>query len=148
MRNEAYHAWSAAQHLHEVTYHILQEPRLLMAVMQNLHQAWINGMDVLWYDAQVKAGVTQLSEEKQIRLFEKKFAKKYRIDANMLNTMKEIRAIIQQHKGSALEFTRHGRVVICDDAYNLEIVDKERTQRYVQETKRFVDCLYEVKADV
>lgn len=131
----------AADHMTFMTYPLVKDSRILLAVMENLFLALTNSMGaILHYDRLFKrVPPFHNTFESKYRLFREKSVRRYNLNNDYLTLMEEVKDIIVQHKKSPVEFTRKNAFVICSDDYRIKTVTLEKIKDYISRTKRFVN---------
>lgn len=147
---EALKAFSTADHLAFVTYPLLQDPRLMLVMAQNIDRALTGGMNALLhldvYRQQIR--VLPMDMQSRMQLFEEYTARQHHIPKSVVQSLREVKGILQKHAESPVEFTRNGRLIICDDAYQMRILDMDRVKGYLAESRTLMRTLEEVKMHV
>lgn len=129
-----------ADHMLTQTYPLVMDPKLLLAVMDNLFLALANGMtSILYYDREFKRVPPFVENfENKFRLFQEKCVPRYRLDKEYVGLMRDVKGIIVAHSKSPIEFARKDSFVICSDNYRMKTIYLERIKKYVELTKRFL----------
>ncbi len=146
---EANKAFKTADHLTYVTYPLIQETKLLLAITENLYSAMVKGVEaVLEYD-QLYKRISLLPREFQSKLeiFKTKSVKRYNIDGNYFRLINDLREIIVYHKKSPIEFTRRNKYVICLNDYRIKTLDLKKTKKDVVEVKGFIEKINSILKD-
>lgn len=129
-----------ADHMLTQTYPLIKDPKLLLAVIENIFLALTNAMaSVLYYERLYKR-IPPFHDnfESKFNMFKMKTSLKYNIGPEYLGLMQEIKDIIIEHKKSPVEFKRNDKFVICSSGYNLKTISVEQMKRYIQQTKSFL----------
>lgn len=129
-----------ADHMLTQTYPLVQDPKLLLAVLENVFLAMTNAMgSVLYYERLFKR-VPPFHEtfESKFNLFKMKSAVKYSIDPSYLILMQEVKDIILEHRRSPVEFSRKDKFIICSPNYSLKAVSINNIKEYIDKTKSFI----------
>jgi hypothetical protein len=129
-----------SDHMLTQTYRELKDPKLLIAVLENIFQAMSNLISaVLYYDRTFKyIPAFQESPEAKLAIFETKSMQRHHIDNRFADTYEEIRETILLHKNSPVEFKRNDKMVICDRNYAMKTVSFEKLKSYIYTAKEFV----------
>jgi hypothetical protein len=128
------------------TYRMINSPKLLLGVVQQLDEATTSALDALlthqkeWgkiqrYDDDLKSKLSVLKE---------KIMKRHSIDAESINTIKELRDIINEHQKSPTEFERKDRLVICTDKYRMKIITANDIRKHIDKAKLFIQQTYNI----
>ncbi len=128
-----------ADHILTMTYPIVNDGRLLVAVAENIFLALTNTMgSVLYYERLFKR-VPPFHDNfsSKFNLF-KEYAEKENIDAGYLRLIQNMKEIIVKHKKSPVEFTRKDQFVICNGSYKLYTISVNELKDYVAKAKSFL----------
>jgi hypothetical protein len=139
-REKARRNLQIADHMLYMTYGLVQDPKLLMAVMENVFLALTNAMSsVLHYEKLFKR-IPPFPEnfEAKYSLFKEKCASRYSVDDKYLNIIRDVKDIIAEHRKSPVEFVRKDRFVICSDNYRMKTISVEQIKQYISTTKAFL----------
>lgn len=130
-----------ADHMLTQTYPLINDPRLLLAVMENIFLALTNTMAaVLYYERLFKRIPPFLNNfESKFNMFRLKTAIKHNIDTSYLTLMQDVKDIILEHKKSPVEFARKDRFVICSDNYKMKTITIDKIRDYIAKTKLFIE---------
>lgn len=122
-----------------VTYPLIKDPKLLLAVMENLFLAITNSLRyVLYYERQFKRVPSFFDTfESKYRVFSEKVVGRYGFPEEYLGFIRKVKEILVAHKRSPIEFSRKDQFVICSDDYNLEVLGLEDIKDFLGKTKSF-----------
>lgn len=129
-----------AEHMLTQTYPQLQEPKLLLAVLENVFLALSNMIGaILYYDRTFKL-VPPFSDtlEAKLIIFQTKSMPRHKIDRKFINMIQEIRETLLLHKSSPVEFVRNDKIVICDNDYSMKTVSANKIKDYIILSKEFM----------
>ncbi|MBS3138096.1 hypothetical protein J4207_00150 [Candidatus Woesearchaeota archaeon] len=132
-----------ADHIFNVTHPLLQDPKLLLGVIDNLYISLQSAMKaLLLYDCARKNIPAFLdTADARVRMFQVKSMPLHHLDMTHLNHFYEIRELIRRHRTSSVEFRRKDQFVICTPNYELTIVTADKIRRYLIKTKQFVELI-------
>ncbi len=122
-RQEAYDQLRIATDLLEKTYHISQDPKVLIAVLHHLKATQEACISFVGY-LQGKI----LSVDEFLEVAKKNCA------PEELAAVREVHQLCKQQKESGVEFRRKDSYVLCNEEYELSSITKEKVQPYVQQT--------------
>ena len=130
-----------ADHILTQTYPLLKDPKLLLSVVENIFLAYTNSIgSLLHYDRLFKRiPHFQDNFDSKFKMFRERCTEKYNIKQEDINTIKEIKYIIVQHRKSPFEFVREDRLVICSDNYNMKTIKVDELKKMMTNAKEFVD---------
>lgn len=140
-RENARKKLKVADHMMTMTYPLVKDNRLLIAVMENLFLALTNSMtSVLYYERLFKR-IPPFHEnfDSKFNMFRAKVAPRYKINQEYITMLGEIKDIIIQHKKSPVEFSRKDMFVIASNSYKLKTISVEHMKKYIAMSKQFLD---------
>src|SRR3989338_5812338 len=95
-----------ADHMLTMTYPLVKDPKLLLAVMENIFLALTNSIGALLHYERIYKRVPPFQDTfaSKFNLFQNKCSQRYSIDNEHLMMIQEIKDMILQHKKSPVEF--------------------------------------------
>lgn len=132
-----------ADHMLFVTYPLIKDTKLLLAIIENIFLAMANAMDSVLYHERMYKRIPpfQNSFESKFNIFRERIVHKYNIDKSLVADMQEIKNIIAEHKKSPVEFTRKDRFVICSSNYKLRTLSLNDIKNYLARAKIFIQAM-------
>jgi hypothetical protein len=129
-----------ADHMLYVTYPLVKDNKLLLAIMDNIFLSLTNSIAaVLYYDRLYKRiPPFQDTFESKFRMFRDRCIEKYKIDKSYILFIQDIKDIIVSHRKSPIEFARKDKFVICNDNYRMKTISIEEIKKYVAKAKVFI----------
>ncbi|MFP4117507.1 MAG: hypothetical protein ACLFTR_01140 [Candidatus Woesearchaeota archaeon] len=139
LRDEANKKISLADHMLFITYPLVKDSKLLLAVIENIFLAHTHIMGSLLYYERMYKRVAPFFDtfESKYRLFSEKCAPRYAIEDEYLELMRKVKDILTAHKRSPMEFSRKDQFVICSEDYQLNVLKAEDIKILVSKTKEF-----------
>ena len=139
-RAKAQEKFKVADHMLTQTYPLVKDPKLLVAVMENLFLALTNAMaSVLYYERTFKRIPPFVENfENKFDLFKQKCVPRYKLNKEYTQLISRIKEAVLAHRTSPVEFTREGNFVICSDNYKLKTISVEQIKQYIGQTKTFL----------
>ncbi|HLC96081.1 MAG TPA: hypothetical protein VJH97_02060 [Candidatus Nanoarchaeia archaeon] len=127
-----------ADHMLTMTYPFVQDPKLLILVIENLFLAATNAMgSVLHYERLFKRiPPFQDTFESKYNMFRLKCADNF--DPEHIALIGELKDIIIAHRKSPVEFSKKDRFVICSEDYQMRTISLPGLKEYIQKTKLFI----------
>lgn len=133
-----------ADHILTQTYPLLQDPKLLLAVLQNIYGAVSAGIDALLeHEADRVPQPLPQTFEARLALFHQHLAPHYAIPRGFLRFVGELRETIKEHEESPVEFARKESFVICDEGYRVKTLTVEQLTKYLERAKAFIAFMEE-----
>lgn len=130
-----------ADHMLTQTYPLVQDKKLLLAVMENIFLALTNAMaSVLYYERLFKRIPPFLDNfESKFNMFKIKTAVRHNFNPEYLNLMQDVKGIVLEHRKSTVEFARNDKFIICSDNYRLRTITVQQMKGYISKTKLFIE---------
>jgi len=140
LRDIARKKLQVADHMLTMTYPLIKDPKLLLAVMENIFLALTNSIGALLYYERIYKRVPPFQDTfvSKFNVFNQKCAKRYQINPEYLLMMRDIKDIILQHKKSPVEFTRNDSFIICSDNYQMKTISLEKIKNYILKSRLFI----------
>jgi hypothetical protein len=139
-REKAKRNLQIADHMIYMTYNLIQDPKLLVVVMENIFLALTNAMSsVLYYEKFFKR-LPPFPEnfEAKFALFQQTCVSKYNIDKSYVSMIRDVKDFIFEHRQSPVEFVRKDRFVICTNNYQMKAVSVDQIKKYISLSKVFL----------
>ena len=140
LREHARKRLQVADHMLTMTYPMVKDPKLLLAVMENIFLALTNSIGALLHYERMYKRVPPFQDTfvSKFSVFKQKCAQSYRIDPDYVSMVQEIKEIILQHKKSPVEFTRNDAFVICSEDYKMKTISLDKMKIYILKSKTFI----------
>jgi len=138
---EANGALKTADHLTYVTYPLVNDVKLLIKIIENLHSAVVLGMYALLYYDRLYKRIGPLAEnfDSRYSVFVNKTARRYNINTEVLMLIRELRELVEHHRISPIEFARKDKYLICSSDYrNMKNVTVEKIKKFLSKAKPFI----------
>ncbi len=128
-----------ADHMLTQTYPLLKDPKLLLAVMENIFMAMRYSMEALLYYDRLYKRIPPFQEnyDSKFNMFRARLLQRYGIAPEQVTTMQNVRELIMEHRKSPVEFTRGDRFVICTDSFHTKTIDVEQIKRFIGTARNF-----------
>ena len=139
-RGKAQEKLKLADHMLTQTYPLVNDPKLLVAVMENLFLALTNSMaSLLYYERTFKRIPTFVDNfENKFELFKGKCLPRYGLNKEYLDLVLSVKDAVIAHRKAPVEFARKDNFVICSDTYKLKTISVEKIKEYILQTKTFL----------
>jgi hypothetical protein len=131
---------SVADHLLYVTYPLVKDPKLLLAVIENIFLAYTNSIASLLYFERLLKRIPPFQEnfDSKFMIFKETCVLKYNIDKSYIVDIQDLKNIIIAHRKSPVEFARKDRFVICSDNYKLKTISVDELKKQIDKAKLFI----------
>ncbi|MFH2028214.1 MAG: hypothetical protein ABIJ08_03685 [Nanoarchaeota archaeon] len=129
-----------ADHMLTMTYPFIQDPKILIAVTENLFLALTNAMSSLLYYERLFKKIPPFQDNftSKFNMFKENCVVRHNISQDYLKLMKDIRDILVAHRESPVEFSKKDRFVICSNDYEMKTISLDGIKEYVKKTKLFI----------
>jgi len=145
-REKALKNLKTADHMLYVTYPVLQDPKLLVSILDNVFLALTSTMTtILWHQRLFKK-IPPFHDnfESKFNLFRAKIVPAHKIEKKYEEFIREIQEIIALHRKSKVEFRRKDSFIICQDDYSTISVTVPQLKDYVRIVKEFVSIMEDI----
>ena len=129
-----------ADHMLYITYPLVKDNKLLMAILENIYIAFSQSLaSVLYYERLFKR-IPPFHDtfESKFNLFSSKIARKYNVDKQYLDAIKNVQDLVKDHKNSPIEFIREGKFVICSKDYRMKTITVDGLKNFIRLAKDFI----------
>lgn len=147
-QSQALKYFTTADHLAHTTYGLLQEPKLLITILENLHNAVSKSMDALvYYEKYHKTidPVTPSSFIGRMEIMESRIVDKHKIGRDAMQAIKEIQNLVEKRKSSSMEFIRKEKYILASDTYSLSTLDIEQIKAFIRRIRPLIDAVSRIK---
>jgi hypothetical protein len=129
-----------ADHMLTMTYPFVQDPRLLLTVLENIFQAMHYGLAAVVNFERTYKRVPAFQDTfvSQLHIFEQHCQQTYGFQKEDLDVLQEVRSLIEGHKKSPIEFSRKDKFVICTPDYDMKSITLDNIKDYITHTKSFL----------
>lgn len=130
-----------ADHMVSVTYPLVKDTKLLLAIMENIFLGLNNTMSSLLYYDKLFKRIPSFGEnfDSKFNLFRARCTRRYRIDEGYINLIQDVKSTIKEHKRSPVEFVKNDKFVICDNNYKMKTISVEELKEYIIKAKLFIE---------
>jgi len=138
-----------ADHMLTQTYPLVKDPKLLIAVLDNIFLAMSNAMDAILFHERSLKNIPPFhnSFESKFDVLKLRVAGKHDLENEHLMFMQDIKNLIAQHKASPVEFARKDKFVICSQEYDLTSVSLDEMKRFINKARSFVNTANRIIGD-
>ena len=139
LRQEAKKKISIADHILTQTYPLVKDPKLLLAVIENVFLAYTNSMGAILSRERLFKRVPPYQDnfDSKINMLKVKMVDKLGIKRKHIDTMLELKDILIKHKKSPVEFSRKDKFVICDSEYRMKTINVSDIKGFVEDARDF-----------
>jgi len=132
-----------ADHLLSVTYPLVKDTRLLLAIVEHIFLSYTNGISAVLYHARLFKKIPPFQDnfESKFNLFKEWCVHNHNIDRDYINEILQIKEILVQHKKSPVAFARKDKFVICADNYRMKTISVNEISNYLNKAKIFIQAM-------
>ena len=137
---------AVAEHMIGVTYPLLQEPKLLLNILDNIFMVYANGITALLEfekDTKRRDNYPTLFQDK-FDIFRRECVDTYHIPKEHLEIIQELKELVIWHKRSPVEFHRKKELIMCSDEYELKKLSVKKMNSYITKAKIFIQTVRKV----
>lgn len=130
-----------ADHLLTQTYPFVQDPKLLLTVVENIFLAMSNAMAAALQRELGEKRITPFGDtfEEKLNAVKLHIARPYGLKGEDLTMASEIKSVLLAHRKSPMEFVRKDTFVICGDGYQLQTLSVPQVKHYHTRAKVFIE---------
>lgn len=135
--DEARRRVKVADHMLTMTYPLVKDPKLLLAVLENVHRSM---------DTTMAAALAHARDQKKIPLYSDTLEGRYaayrqhfaqKTPAEAMRAIGEIKETIKEHEQSPVEFRRQEKFVICSESYKVRTLTQDTLKKYIRIARSF-----------
>ena len=144
---KAIKSYQNADHITNMTYPVLQDPKVLVLAITHLNESFENAiLALLYYDYYFKR-IFSLPEKfnEKLDIFKRYTCAKYNISREIVQTIEDVRVIYREHKASEMEFRRKNSFIIASRDYRLRAINIEKLKNFLISSKPLLSKVQEVK---
>ena len=126
-----------ADHMASVTYQVVNDPKLLMAIAEKLYNSLTYAISSLLHRDYLFKVISNLPENfgDQLRLFQRYSINKYNLNKEIITLVKELQELVEFRKKSPVEFIKRGDFIVCSSGYNTKSINLKKMKQYVSQVK-------------
>ena len=138
--------YDAAFHFLNVTYAVVNDPKLLVGIVHNIHTSMEQAMTALLvYERERQQippyGATFLSK---LNVFRSKVAPRYAISSDVAKQLEQLQELVEMHKTCPVEFQRGTRYVLAGKEYQMKVVSRQELKTYLELSKNFLESVEKI----
>ncbi len=138
-KEEAKKYLKSADRILFTTYPLVNDPKLLLKVMDNIFLGITKTIAALLYYEKMKNRVPEFKDtfDSKMDIFRRKCLLHYNLDPNYVKFILDVKGIIVQHRKSPVEFVKNDKFVICSNDYNMKSISYEDVKIFLKKAKVF-----------
>jgi hypothetical protein len=128
-----------ADHMAYITYPIINEKRLLLKVIEEIHKCLnlIITIAIKLENQKNKNMIISTNPELNFQTF-LNLSKKYEISEKAIQLTSEIFQLYQKHKQSSMEFPKQNKIIILSDNLTVEFLEINKIKEYLTIAKEIL----------
>jgi hypothetical protein len=148
-REKAKRNLEISDHMLNVTFLLVKDPKLLLAVIENIFLAYTNSMNAILLHDWIYKKIPGFNEtfESKLNMFQARSIDMHKLDKKYITDMRELRNLLLEHKKSPIEFSRQGKLVICSDSYQIKTIEQKELAEYINKAKVFIHEMTSIIAE-
>ncbi|MBS3166854.1 hypothetical protein J4403_01450 [Candidatus Woesearchaeota archaeon] len=137
--------FKTADHLAYVTYELVQEPKLLLTILDNLNLALKHKTDSLLEYERLYKRISPIPQNQELKLnLAEKCLRRYNLSNEMIHLIREVNSILEQHKKSPIAFGKGEKFVICSENYRTKTINIQEVKEYIVSAREYLSKLDKV----
>jgi len=140
LRDKAVEKIQVADHMLFMTYPMVKDPKILLAVIENIFASLDFGMGAILHHEKLFKRIPPFQESFQSRLevFRRLVVPNYNLNPGYVRLITDVRTVLSEHRKSPVSFVKNDKFIILSPSYNIKTIDINLAKKYVFETKLFV----------
>lgn len=136
--NESYRVLKLADHMLTVTYPLVQDPKILLGVLDHLYKSSKMMIESAVEFERYFRRIPQVQNNFQSKylMFKSRLSKKYCFQKDDYFAIDSILELMMNHRKSSTEFTRDGKIMICDNNFSVKQVTEKELKKHVEQLKK------------
>ncbi|MBR9691245.1 hypothetical protein GOV06_00500 [Candidatus Woesearchaeota archaeon] len=132
-----------ADHMLSVTFPLIKDTKLLLAIIENIFLSYTNSIAAILYYERLFKRIPPFHDtfESKLNVFRGRCVVRHNIDKSYVMEVQDIRDIIIEHRKSPVEFKRGDRFVICSENYRIKSISVRDIRKYIDKAKVFIEVM-------
>jgi hypothetical protein len=149
LRDKALQKIRIADHMLFMTYPVVKDPKLLLAIIDNIFVSLDSGVSALLHYERLFKKIPPFNDSypSRLEMFRSRMMPKYSFSRNQLNLVTDVKSILSEHKNSPVSFIRKDKFVICSPSYSMKTIDINLVKKYIFETKVFLNQVNKIVSE-
>jgi len=137
-----------ADHILTATYPLVKDPRLLVAVMDNIFLSLSHGMTAALHYERQRNRIPAFADtfEAKFRLFREEVMPRYHLNPDYASLLQGTKELILERKRSPMEFARKDCYVICSEGYRTRTVSIQEMKQLIGKARVFIQEITHITA--
>jgi len=129
-----------ADHMLTQTYPLIKDPKLLIAVLDNVFLSMSSAMDALVFHERELKTIPPFhnSFESKFDVLKLKLAGPRGINKSYISLIRDLKSILAKHKASPVEFIRKEKFIICSEEYDITSLSLDQLKKFIAQAREFL----------
>jgi len=145
-RKEGLKRLKTADHMLNVMYPSLQEPKILLAALENIFLGLTYSLSaLLYYEINLKR-IPKFKDnfESKFRMFRNRLCLRYEFDKSFIFLLHNVKLLVEKHSESPMEFSRKNKFMISDKDYNISELTWDQLNAFLNKSIEFYKRVYKI----
>jgi len=149
LRDKALQKIKVADHMLFMTYPVVKDPKLLLAIIENVFVSLDFGISALLHYERLFKRIPPFNDTypSRLEMFRNKMVPRYNFSRNQASLITDVKSILSEHKNSPVSFIRKDKFVICSPTYSMKTVDINLVKKYIFESKIFLNNINKIVSE-
>jgi len=149
LRDKALQKIKVADHMIFMTYPVLKDPKLLLAIVENVFASLDYGVGALLHHERLFKRIPPFNDtfSSRLEVFKNKMIPKYNFSRNYISLITDVKSILSEHKSSPVSFIRKDKFVICSPTYSMKTIDVNLVKKYIFESKILLNQINKIVSE-
>jgi hypothetical protein len=149
LRDKALQKIKVADHMIFMTYPMIKDPKLLLAIVENIFASLDYGVGALLHYERLFKRIPSFNDTyaSRMEVFKNRMIPKHKLSHNYVNLIMDVKSILSEHKNSPVSFIRKDKFVICSPTYSIKTIDINLVKKYIFETKVFLSTINKIVSE-
>jgi hypothetical protein len=136
-----------SDHMVITTYKVVQDPKVLVAALENTFLAIANSLAAILHFEREKKRIPPFHNnfESKWNMFQLRIIELHKeFTSEDIQFIEKIHKLVVFHKKSPVEFSKQSEYVMCSQDYDIEKLDATNVGTFIQKTREFHKKVHEV----
>lgn len=147
-KQKANRLFQTADHLTYMVYPMVKDNKLLMGIVKDLDDANKCAMDIIINNERKQKRIKALPDNFHTKLvaFRQHCAARYGVSDDIIQSIAELRDIVEEHNKSTVEFSRKDRFLIFSEGYDkMNVIEFSKLKNHLNKTRKLMEVINKIK---
>ncbi len=147
-KQKANRLFQTADHLTYMVYPMIKDNKLLMAIVKDLNDANKCAIDIIIDNERRQKRIKALPDNFHTKLvaFRQHCAARYGVGDDIIQSISELREIVEEHNKSVMEFSRKDKFLIFSEGYEkMKTIEFSKLKNHLSKTRKLVEVINSIK---